>query len=414
MISNLYPPVAVGGYETRCAHTVEWLGRRHETLVLTSRRGRRGLPKDPRVSRRLAFLPQNAWGALRAPWASLQAARIVRRTLSVFKPELVFVWNASQIPRAVVWIAQDSGVPVAFSLADPWLGSFVEGDQFLRHLAPGDRGLRRVWAALVRLVNRLAPLRLGLSGSRPAAIVWNSKALRELTAVPSQIVPVLERVIHPASRNEALFEALRRSPAATPTVAFVGRIEWEKAPDVACRAVALMRDRHGVDARLVLVGSGADGERRALRALVRRLAIEDRVELTGPLAPRGVAGVLARAHALVVPSRWQEPFGLVCLEAALARVPVVASFSGGMPEMLVPEREALFFPIDDAEACAAALVRTIQDAQATADRTERAFTRVQGYSLERYRKAYDVFVDDAVHACLQTRARADQEARVEP
>jgi glycosyltransferase involved in cell wall biosynthesis len=406
VISNLYPPVAVGGYETRCAHTVQWLARSHEVLVLTSRRARRGPRREPDVLRELPFLTQDWRGSLRAPLAALRAARSVRRVLRSYEPDLVFVWNASQIPRAGVRIAQEWGAPVAFSVADPWLDAFVEGDQFLRHLRPGDRGLRRAWASLVRLLNRLPPLRVELETPHPAAIAWNSQALCEMTPIPPLIEPVLQRVIHPASGNEDLFASLQRAPAQAPTIAFVGRIEWEKAPDVACRAVALLGERHGIEARLVLAGTGAAQARRELRELVRELGIEGRVQMPGALAAGDVAKLLAGAHALVVPSRWQEPFGLVCLEGALARVPVVASLSGGMPEILRPEQEALFFAIDDVEGCADALADTLSDVGASEARVERAFERARGYSLERYRADYEAFVEDAIRACIAAGARA--------
>jgi glycosyltransferase involved in cell wall biosynthesis len=244
----------------------------------------------------------------------------------------------------------------------------------------------------------LPGLRLKLDASRPASIAWNSQALRQMTPVPPCVSPVLERVIHPATRHEALFAGVERAPASTPTVAFVGRLEWEKAPDLACRAIALLRDRHGLECRLVVVGDGEVEVRRQLEELVEELALGKRVEFRGSLSPDGVAGVLSSAHALVVPSRWQEPFGLVCLEAALARVPVIASMSGGMPEMFAPEHEALFFPIDDAAACADAIARTLADLEATEARVRAARARADTYSLARYRDDYDAFVEDAVRA----------------
>lgn len=405
VVSNLYPPVAVGGYEKRCAHTVQWLARSHEVLVLTSRHGRGAVGREQHVVRELPFLSHSVSGALRAPLASLQAARTMRRLLREYRPDLVFVWNAAQIPRAVVAIAYEARCAVAFSVADPWLSAFVEGDQFLRHLEPGDRGPRRVWAALLRLLNRLPLLHVDLCKRRPVAIAWNSQALREMTTIPACLEPVLERVIHPASRNEELFAAIERAPAPAALVAFVGRIESEKAPDVACRAVALLGERHGIQARLVFAGTGTEEALRELRGLVSELGIEQRVELRGSLDPEGVAELLAQAHALVVPSRWQEPFGLVALEGALARVPIVASASGGMPEMLLAEEEALFFVIDDVEACAAALARTLEDPGTTAERVARAYTRARTYSLERYRADYEAFVEEALAAPAQSISR---------
>jgi glycosyltransferase involved in cell wall biosynthesis len=229
----------------------------------------------------------------------------------------------------------------------------------------------------------------------PASIVWNSAAMRRLTRIPEGVSPVLERVIHPATFHEDLFRGVTRHPAVTPSIVFAGRLTWEKAPDIACEAVALLRQRHGIDARLTLAGPAGSSQRLRVEALVRDLQIEDRVQIPGPLPTEGIASLLATAHALVVPSRWQEPFGLVCLEAALARVPVVASMSGGMPEMLTAEEEALFFPIDDAPACAAALARVIEEPVAAAERAGRAFARAGEYSLARYCAAYDAFVEEA-------------------
>ena len=269
VISNLYPPVAVGGYEIRCAHTVEWLARRHEMLVLTSNRRRREIEADPKVSRELPLLPERPIGTVRAPFAAWRAGRAVRRALRRHRPDLVFVWNASHIPRAAVLAAQAWGGPLAFSVADPWLADFVEGDQFLRYLAPGGgrRGLRGAWALLVKFLNRLPGLRLELETRGPSSIVWNSEALRRMTVVPPCISPVLERVIHPTTQHEALFSGVERAPSETPAVAFIGRLESQKAPDVAVRAIALLRDHHDLDCGLVMVGEGdgASGSSRSLR-----------------------------------------------------------------------------------------------------------------------------------------------------
>jgi glycosyltransferase involved in cell wall biosynthesis len=345
--------------------------------------------------RELPFLPPDLSGDARASFASLRAARTMRRTLREFQPDLVFVWNDSHIPRAAVRIAQAWGASVAFSVGDPSFGYFVDGDQFLRLLRPGVTGAQRLLAPLARIVNRFPSLRIELSTPLPASIAWNSEAMRRMTTIPSGVTPLLEHVIHPATFHEDLFRGVRRTPSPAPSILFVGRLSWEKAPDIACHAIAILRERHRIHADLILAGPSASSQRRRLEALVGDLAIDDRVEIRGPLPAEGIASLLASAHALVVPSRWQEPFGLVCLEAALARAPVVASLSGGMPEMLRAEEEALFFPIDDAPACAAALARVIQDPAGAAERARRAFVRAGEYSLARYLAAYDAFVEEA-------------------
>ncbi len=75
---------------------------------------------------------------------------------------------------------------------------------------------------------------------------------------------------------------------------------------------------------LPLVGAGTGPLRSALEA--------QGVPVTGWLTHATLTAVYARARALLLPSRWQEPFGLVGLEALAHGVPVVAWDSGGVRE----------------------------------------------------------------------------------
>ena len=84
------------------------------------------------------------------------------------------------------------------------------------------------------------------------------------------------------------------------------------------------------------------------------------------------------------------------IEAALARVPVVGSRSGGMPEALEEDAHALFFPIGDAAACADALARVLTDAPETEARTARAFERARQLSLDGYARQAGELLSSAV------------------
>jgi glycosyltransferase involved in cell wall biosynthesis len=219
---------------------------------------------------------------------------------------------------------------------------------------------------------------------------------------------LLETVIYPGIPEPERWTSLRRNPHIQPTIAFVGRLEWEKGPDVAYRALASLRSRHGIDAKLVLAGRCGREMRGELDRLATELGIADRVELLGAIGKDDVAQLLEGAHVLVVPSTWEEPFGLVLLEAALARIPVVASRSGGMPEALEEDSQALFFPNEDADACADALAETLHHSSrpaATAARVDAAFRRAEELSFERYIEEMGQFVADA-RAAFSATSRA--------
>jgi len=119
-------------------------------------------------------------------------------------------------------------------------------------------------------------------------------------------------------------------------LAFVGRIQPLKAPDVLLRAAAelLVRDP-GLRSRLVVLvvggpsGSGLE-QPRALQLLAEELRIDDVVRFLPPLAGTELAGLYRAADVVAVPS-YNESFGLVALEAQACGTPVVAAAVGGLP-----------------------------------------------------------------------------------
>jgi glycosyltransferase involved in cell wall biosynthesis len=399
VISNLYPPAVRGGYEAECAGVVEHLRERgDEVTVLTSRLGRTGASEEG-VLRLLPFLSQTPRGALRAPLASISAAKTITRTIESIRPELIFAWNCAQLPHAAVYAALDSGTPVAFRVCEHWFGRLFTGDQFARHLFPGDRGLRRVWAALMRCSNRSRSLRIDPGHTPfPVAISWNSRFIRDAAPVPRLLEPVFESVVLSTSLNGARFAAAVRKPADTPLLCYVGRLSPEKGPDVAVRALARLSDRHGVEAELVFAGPASPSERRSVVQKAEQLGVGERCRIVGRLEPDALTELLGRSHALVVPSLWAEPFPLVSIEGALARIPIVASRTGGIPEQLEDGDRALLFPPGDADACADAIATVLAHPDEAAARAARAFERASSLSWGNYLRETDEFIGAALAA----------------
>jgi glycosyltransferase involved in cell wall biosynthesis len=383
VISNLYPPTAYGGYEALCAATVEHLRPDHDVLVLTSRDPK--APPQEGILRELPYLPKGKLNALKAPAAAPRAAGLMRRLLASFEPELVFIWNGSSIPQVVLRIAELSGLPLAWSIHEHWFSRLYTMDYFTRHLLPGDSGLRAAWGLVAKAVNRLPELRLEFERTAPAGVSWVSEDLRRRTPPPRTVEAVVERIIPSAVTDPELWLGLERRPDVDPPlIVDVGRVEGQKGPDVAYRALAALRDRHGIEARLVLAGREQPGMRAELDRLAAELGIGRQVELLGPLPPERIGELFERASVLMMPVRWQEPAGLVPIEAALARVPVVASRSGGMPERLLEGEHAVYFAIGDAEGCADALAATLLEESATAERVAQAYTRAHDFTFDGY------------------------------
>jgi glycosyltransferase involved in cell wall biosynthesis len=399
IVSNLYPPIAFGGYEVECAGVVERLREQHDVRVLTSKADGAELPEQPEVWRELELLTPDSRGARRAPLATVRAVAAARKALE-FSPELIYVWNGSSIPQAALRVFADSDIPLAFRICEHWFGGLFLIDQFMRELLPGERGAARsVWAAGCKLLNRRRSLRLQPTAPVRAAICWNSDAIQRMVHTPDFVEPVLERVVHSVPRYGERYAAIVRDPAPEPEILYIGRVTPYKGVWIAIEALVGLRDEHDITAHLEIVGP-EDAEHGAnLRRLSEKLGVADAVRWRGQLPSEQVAAALARAHALIVPSAWDEPFPLVTIEGALARVPLVAADVGGIGEGMHDEEHALLFPRLDTAGATTALARVLSEPEQTAARVGRALERARMFGFEPYLEAQQQFVLDA-HAAL--------------
>ncbi len=110
----------------------------------------------------------------------------------------------------------------------------------------------------------------------------------------------------------------------SPLVLFVGRLAWQKGPDMLVDAVPHLLREHA-DGQVAFIGDGQ--MRRGLEARARSLP----VRFLGRLADTDYVTLLNASDIVAIPSR-NEPFGLVLLEAWSAGRCVVASDVGGLAE----------------------------------------------------------------------------------
>ncbi len=225
-----------------------------------------------------------------------------------------------------------------------------------------------------------------------------------MVPTPSFVEPVLERVCHSVPRHGEIYERIERAPAAEPEIVFLGRVTPYKGVSVAIEALAKLRSAGRPSARLVVIGPEDPGHGAEMRALAEKLGVAAAVDWRGQRSPEESAAALSSAHAMIVPSVWDEPFPLVTIEAALARVPIVAADVGGIGEGMHDEEHALLFGRGDAAAAAAALERALGEPDATAVRVARAHERAGEFRLGPYLDAQEQFVLDAREA-LAPRAR---------
>ena len=151
-------------------------------------------------------------------------------------------------------------------------------------------------------------------------------------------------------------------------LAFVGRIQPHKGPEVLIRAVAEMLNHspHLRPKLITIIMGGASGsglgEVERLKDLVSWLNISDVVRFENPV-PRAALPQWYRAADLVCVPSYSESFGLVALEAQACGTPVVATAVGGLRTAVADGISGVLVDGHDARAWSSVLARLIQEPQ---------------------------------------------------
>jgi glycosyltransferase involved in cell wall biosynthesis len=138
-------------------------------------------------------------------------------------------------------------------------------------------------------------------------------------------------------------------PPRTPfRIGFVKHLEPVYGYDILIKAAALMHREIG-SMELVIVGGGS--RLNHARGLVQELGINDMVSFLGRVPNDQLPGLLGGFHALAMPSL-SESFGVSALEASACGVPVVASRTGGIPDVVRDGETGFLVPPRDPAALA--------------------------------------------------------------
>lgn len=336
-----------GAALAEAGHEVLWFGRDSDEIE--------GWP-----SARKALLPaQVVWN--RGTYHGLRAA------LRQCRPDIVHVHNTIPLlSDAVLYACRDAGAPVVATLHNYRLGC-LSGDFYrnegICHECVGGTVLPGVRHGCYRgSRTQSVPVALAIRAHRPAwktlvsAYSFISAAQRDLLGwlrlpperqfVRHNIIPRREQPIVPQ----------------TPTVVYAGRLAEVKG----LRLLMEGWDRYlgAVSApglRLIIAGAGPlDSE------IAGWAATRPSVEMAGLISRDECSELMAAARAVVIPSVWEEAFGLVVVEAMAAGTAPVATTSGALPELVTAGADGVLFGPDDPDA----LARAISDADARPERYE--------------------------------------------
>jgi glycosyltransferase involved in cell wall biosynthesis len=238
-------------------------------------------------------------------------------------------------------------IPLVLNVCDGWLWYGPKLDAWSR-LFLGRPRLARAATRLTALPAALPDL-----GER-AVFCFVSDAIRRWSAERSMFKPRTETVVY--SGIERADFAVTNEHDWRWRLLSVGRLDERKGIHVAVEALAHLPD----EATLDIVGRGDERYEARLRELSDGRALNGRVRFDA-VERSALARRYADADVFVFPVLWEEPFGLVPVEAMTCGTPVVATGTGGSAEFLLDGVNCLLVPAGDPVALAGAVRRLADD-----------------------------------------------------
>lgn len=249
--------------------------------------------------------------------------------------------NAGHTVRLLTWSKDPSEKIFPYRVQrNPDLLSLVQAHQWADVVYENNPCLRLAWPSLIFRRPSVVALRTWVCRSngnlswrdhfklnylkKASAVIAVSNAIRKKSWSSAKVIGNPYRA--------TLFQ--KRNNHARKGFVFLGRLVSDKGADMAIQAIhQLLYDKdvqQKDDLVLTIIGKGPDAER--LTKLTNDLRLENRIKFTGPLEGEALVETLNKHKYLVVPSRWEEPFGNVALEGLGCGCIPIVSDGGGLPE----------------------------------------------------------------------------------
>lgn len=379
-VGLLYPPHYLGGYELLCDGVMRAASARgHEVRILASDYRARDVlePDELAVGRVLrSYLDASAQRA--APLSPAQRlgleranAAVMERTLRDFAPDVVSWWGMGGMSLSLIERVRRRGLASVFAIHDNWPSYGFQIDGWTRMT-------RRLLALAPVLEPALGiPIRYHLE--RAGRFLFNSEHTRQ-AAAKAGLAPVDQAVVtsgvHARYLNPAPSEPWRWR------LLHVGRLDPAKGIDLAVAALAELPPQ----STLTIAGAGGEEYAASLSRQAEALGVGARIELVGPVESAALPALYAAADAVLFPIRWEEPWGLVPLEAMGVGRPVVAVARGGASTYLRDGENALLVPSEDPRALVAAIRRLAGDAELRSRLRAAGMRTAAEHSAERYER----------------------------
>lgn len=186
---------------------------------------------------------------------------------------------------------------------------------------------------LLKQIAKLASARVAVSKS--VANVYIHNGIKDIIAVQNAVI-----VDEPPAKTKH------------DVIVYVGKLSPGKGVDVLIDSLSAVFTKLG-KATLLIAGSGM--LKNEIETYIKKNSLSSRIKLLGQVAHEESLKLIRSAKLVVVPSTWPEPLPRSVIEALLLGTPVVATKSGGIPE-IISEKYGITVPIKDSKKLASAVI----------------------------------------------------------
>ena len=189
---------------------------------------------------------------------------------------------------------------------------------------------------------------------------------------------------------------------------YAGRLTSDKGIDTAIEAMTKLVFSQGRrEVRLSLAGSGSTDYENDLRFLVNQAGLTDYVSFLGWVPPEEMPGLLGKFDVLLLTSIWPEPFARVLLEGMISGLVVVATSTGGTPEIVLDGENGLLFTPGNPQDLAQKIGQLADDPELRRKLAKGGTqTIIERFTTTKMMDEMESFLQDV--ACVSTTEKTDQ------
>jgi glycosyltransferase involved in cell wall biosynthesis len=385
VVSNLFPPHYLGGYELLCKGVCDDLHRRgHSITVLTTNHGLSTSADDGGEAENIiqsecmsqsesTVQPQNisesfpykvhrtlnlyipfgtapSISRLKRHFIGLHNYRVTRKIIDQVKPDVIFVWSQLRLTLGSAYAATDSGIPVVYTYNDDHISGYRTPETGYSLL----KAYRYIADCLLFPRNCVG----GLDLSRSTAI---SRSVRDEITAKGVDVSAAEVIYQGIPIEQFPLKSNPGTVSKRVKILYAGQLHHYKGVHTIIEAAINLKRHNLFEFEVTIAGSGAPSYQKELEELIRVNDLSKEVIFAGKILREDMCKFYQENDIFIFPSIWKEPFGLTHLEAMACGTPVISTTCGGPGEFLIDGENSLTFEAEDAGNLADKVARLVQD-----------------------------------------------------